>query len=264
MRTILAIQNVPTGTLGAFHGTRLNRQLRKLQGDESCALFTDVGQGVSQAARYPGDVAGFELLTGGGLAWDVTPQIKIAHGYDQMWTGVMMFRQDATRLQFKFGGAHIVLDEEDVLGAAVQDVEAAVFIPCRGRLAQFLVLQKFDGDITEGLIGKIFGDVGEAAGEEPSLAVLQLERDRELSGNIIFYLRRAQGHEDVIVLMAMHQRSFVRGDFYFEDAYVLVLQREMVVRLSGNCDFRSSLRAENESGQKQERNREPGSHEAKF
>ena len=75
----------------------------------------------------------------------------------------MVFGQDAPRLQLEFGDAGAVLYEENVQSAAVQDVQASFFVPlARRRAAGFSVLQEFDGDVAEGLIGKILARCGQS------------------------------------------------------------------------------------------------------
>ena len=103
--------------------------LRKFQCDQLGVLFPDVGQGVGGAAFCPGYVSGLELNVGRALAFYVAAQIEIGHGYDQVGAGVMVFRDDSAGLQFEVGDAYAVLDEENVAGAAVQDVQAAFFVP---------------------------------------------------------------------------------------------------------------------------------------
>ena len=66
-------------------------------------------------AFCPGYVSGLELNLDWGFAFDVAAQIEIGYGYDQVGAGVMVFGQDAARLQLELGDADAVLDEENVL-----------------------------------------------------------------------------------------------------------------------------------------------------
>ena len=80
-----------------------------------------------------------------GFAFDVAAKIQIGDGYDYVRSVVVMFGDDAAGIELEVGGADVVFDEEDVLGAAVQDVEAAFFVPFTGGL-ELVALQEFDGD----------------------------------------------------------------------------------------------------------------------
>ena len=73
------------------------------------------------------------------------------------WSVVMMFGHDSAGVELEVRSADAVFDEEDVLGAAVQDVQAAVFIPCRATVAALSFFMKFDSDITwKGLSERFF------------------------------------------------------------------------------------------------------------
>ena len=103
------------------------------------------------AAFCPGYVSGFELNMRRTLAFDVAAQIEIGHGHNQVRAGVVVFGDNAAGLQFEIGDAHAVVDEQDVAGAAVEDVQC-LFISIhspfgRGRVAGFLVLQEFDDHV---------------------------------------------------------------------------------------------------------------------
>ena len=72
----------------------------------------------------------------------------------------MVFQRDhASGLEFEQRDANAVADKEDLFGTSVQDVEAAIFVPFGGRAAELRVLQKFDGQVAEGLWRKIAEDV---------------------------------------------------------------------------------------------------------
>ena len=153
------------------------------------------------------------------------------------------------RLQFEFGGADAVFDEEDFFGAALEDVEAAVVlgmrrIPVGWRVAQLFVLQDLDGHVAEGLGGEIAGDVSIAAGEESGLSVLQLDGDGILALDGVDDLGVAKRDVDVVVAMAVQESVGVRGKFDVEDADLIVGEDEVVVGLGGDFDFWSGLRGE--------------------
>ena len=87
-----------------------------------------VGQGVGGVAIYPDYVSGLDLNLGWGIAFDVAAQIQIGYSHDQVRAGVMVLGEDSTGLQVELGDADAVVDEENVVGAAVQDLQAAFFI----------------------------------------------------------------------------------------------------------------------------------------
>ena len=94
-------------------------------------------------------------------------EIEIVDGDEQDRARAGMAWDHAFGREFDFGDADSVFDEEDFFGAAVEDVEASVFVPFRGRGAEFVVLQEFDVDDAEGLVAEIAGDVGVVAGRNP-------------------------------------------------------------------------------------------------
>ena len=232
------------------HYACFDRVSRKFQGDELCILLAGVGHGIGDAALDPAYVPGLELNAGRTFALDVAAQIQIAYRDEQLWSRMMMLGNDAAGVELELRGAHAVFHEKNILGAPVQDVQAAVFVPLgRRRLARLLVLQKFDGDIAEGLVGEILCDVGEPAGEEPGFAILQRELDRRLSRNLVFHDGRSQGDEDVVVAVTVHERGRVGRDFHLEHAHVLVFERQMMTGLGRDLNFRRSLGGKNESAE---------------
>ena len=55
--------------------------------------------------------------------------------------------------------------------------------------------------------------------------------------DIVLDFGGAQGDENIIVAMMMHQRICVRCDLNLEHAYKWILQHEMMVRFGGDLDF---------------------------
>lgn len=183
------------------------------------------------------------------LAFDVAEEVEVGDGDEQVRASVVMRGDHAPGLEFELGDANAVFDEEDFFGAAVEDVEAAVFVgvggvPVRWGLAQLFVLQDFDGHIAEGLSGEIAGEVGVAAGEESGLAVLQLDGDGIFALDGVDDFRVSERDVDVVVAMAVHKSFGTRGDVDVEDADLIVGEGEVVVGLGGDFDFRGGLRGE--------------------
>ncbi len=160
-----------------------------------------------------------------------------------MRAGVMVQRDDAARLEFEFGDADAVFDEENLFGAVLQDVEAAVFIPLDVRLssgvAEGFVLEDFDGDVAEGVVGGVEGDVGEGGGGETGFAVLQFDGYGRLVFDGVDDFARAQGDVDVVVAVPVHQSFGVRVDFDVEDAHGFVFEGQVMMRFGGDFYFGS-------------------------
>jgi len=113
-----------------------------------------------------------------------------------MGAGMMMAGQDCPRLQLDFGNPHAIFYEQDLLRSAIEHVQPAFLIPLGWRrLARLFVLKELDSDVAEGFVGKILRDVGEPAGGEARLAVLQLERDRRLALYFVRDFGRAQSRK---------------------------------------------------------------------
>ena len=150
-------------------------------------------------------------------------------------------------MQLGLGDAHAVLNEDDVLRASGEDVEAAFFVPlCRRVLAGGFVLQELDGHIAEGSVGQIASDVGEVAGDKTSFAILQVKRDGRLALDVILDLRGAERDEDVIVVMGVHESRVMGWDLHLEHADVFVFEGEVVMRLGGEFDLGSILRGQSD------------------
>jgi len=64
---------------------------------------------------------------------------------------------------------------------------------------RLLVLQEFNGDVAEGLVGKILDDMGVPSGSKTGFAVLELESGGRLSGDIVFEDDWTQGYEDAVM-----------------------------------------------------------------
>ena len=144
-------------------------------------------------ALHPRDISRLQLPGGPALAFNITAQVQSGQGYNQVWTSMMVLWHHSAGLQLKFRGASPEFHIEDVLGPAVQDVQAALFASMysplrRGRWAGFFILHQFDSHIAEGLVGKIPGDVSKTAGGETRLAILQLELGRRLAGYVVLHL----------------------------------------------------------------------------
>lgn len=172
-----------------------------------------------------------------------------------MWAEMVVLGDHGSGLQIDFDGADTVAHEQDFASAAVEDVEAAVFVGVRGipvsrRMAQLVILQEFDGEVAKGLRRKIAKDVGEGGRDEADVAVGKREGDRWLAFNRIDDASGADRHEEVIVAMGVHECLGVRRDVDVEDADLIVDKDLVVVRLRGDLDVRLGLREKN-SGQEE-------------
>ena len=168
-----------------------------------------------------------------------------------------MHRDYAAGLEFEFGDADGVFDEENLFGAVGEDGEAAVFIPFDIPLssggAEGFVLEEFDGDVAEGLIADVARDVGEGGRGEASLAVLEFDGDGRLVLDGVDDVGGAEGDGEVVVAVPVHESVGVRWDFDIEDADGFVLEGEVMQGLGGDFNFGSDgLGGEQGSNQAEE------------
>ena len=63
--------------------------------------------------------------------------------------------------------------------------------------------------------------------------------------------------------VTMHERGHVRWDIYFEDAHILIFERQMMMRFRGDFNFRDRLAKQSES-EKQNGKTAYASHAARF
>jgi hypothetical protein len=219
---------------------------------------TEVGERVDTTSWEPKGIAGLFIDAVPGAVWRELParvsglvcclESKIADRDYQGTSG--RHGRCASGLQFDFAGADAVFYEEDFLSAAVEDFDAAVFVPFRLRVAELVILQEFDGQVAKGLRGAA-DYVDEGGGEESDLVGLQLYGDRIFACDGIDDLRGAEHDVDVVVCVTVQESLGVRRDVDVEDADLVVGEHEMMVRLGGDVDFRSRLRGE-ECGQEQD------------
>ena len=113
------------------------------------------------------------------------------------------------------------------------------------------VLQQFDGDVAEWLVGQVARDVSEVARPEADFAILQFHRHWTLAFHFIGEVRGPQCDVNIIMVMDVHQRRIVRRDPHLKHAHILVFKSEVVTRLGGNLDLRSLLRSQIESSKYQ-------------
>jgi hypothetical protein len=209
----------------------------EFQGYEFCWIVAGVGEGVREAAGCPSHLAGLEAHRPGRLAFDRAVQGEVADGDEEVRAGVVHGSR-ASGLEFDFGDADAVFDEEDLFGAVGEDVEAAVFVPFCGGVAKGFVLEDFDGYVAEGCSAGGAHDVGEGGAGEADVAVGEFEGDGGLVLDGVEDFGAAQGDGEVVVAVPVHQGFVVGRDFDVEDAHGFVFEGEVVVRLVGNFDFR--------------------------
>jgi len=164
---------------------------------------------------------------------------EIGNGDQQV--GFRGHGRDAVVLEFDFGDADVVFDEEDVFGAALEDVEATFFVPFGGGGAKLGVLQEFDGDVAEGMVARIAGDVGERCGKEASVTVGEFDGDGIFAFDGVDDFGGSEGDVNVVVAVPVHESFRVRRDFDAEDADLIVGENLVVMRLGGDLDFGGGL-----------------------
>src|SRR5271165_4516114 len=127
----------------------------------------------------------------GAWALDVAANVQVTYGYEQVRAGVVVLGDCGAGLEFEFAGADRVFYEEDLLGASGESFEGAVFIPLeisiRSGVAEVFVVQDFDGQVAEYLVGLIAGYVGEAGGGEVRFAVLESDGYRWFVLYCVYY-----------------------------------------------------------------------------
>jgi hypothetical protein len=238
--------------------------LRKFQGDQPGFLRAYVCDGMRVAAFDPGSFSGFEFDLRRAFAFDVAAQMQVGDGYHDVRSVVMMFGKDASGVEQEVSGADIVLDEEDVLGAAVEDVEAAFLVPFMEGL-EFVALQEFDGDDLEGLVSQIFRGVGEGTWNEDGLAVLEGTQERILADDVVFDLRRREDHEDVVVAVVVHDHGGVRREVNLESARIRILEQQVMAGFGSDLDDRGcGLCGGEDCNCQQEREKPEWFHRAEF
>ena len=118
-------------------------------------------------------------------------------------------------------------------------------------LARFVVLEDFDGEVAVGLI-EIVDEVGEAAGNESSLCLVQPGGDGSFAFDRVYDFRGAEHDVNVVVAMPVHESVSMRDDVDVEGADLGVLEDQVVVRLGGDLKFGRGLRCE-DGGDEQEK-----------
>jgi hypothetical protein len=208
---------------------------------------------VGQTWGEPLDVAGLEVGRHGdwrgAFERGVGCEFHIGDGDEEVRAGSMLLGDNASGLEFDFGGADGVFDPEDLFGATLEDVEAAGFLPLAGGAAELVVLQEFDGEVAEGLVGLVVGDVGVGGVEEVGLSVAEGDRGGGPALHGVDDLGVSEGDIDVVVTVPVQESVGVRGDVDVEDADLVIGEDLVMVGLGS--DFYFGLGGE-ESGQKNE------------
>ncbi len=184
-------------------------------------------------------VSGFEVAGHGALrafgivAFDVAANVEIGDGYQKMRAGMVLAGHGASGLEFEFGDADAVLDEEDLFGAVGENFEAAIFVP----MSVGVGLQEFDGDVAEGFGADVFHEMDEIGWGEAHVAVGKFHGGRRLVFYGVGNLSVTEGDGDVVVTVNMHLGLNVGVDLDIEDAKILVFEGEMVMGFVGDLNF---------------------------
>lgn len=105
-----------------------------------------------------------------------------------------------------------------------------------------LGLQQFDGDVAEGRVGEVAGDVGETAAREVRFAVLELKMDFGLVQDGVHDVGRSKRNINVIVVVLVELRVLVRRDFHVVHADVFIFDFQVMMRLAGHVSPRKRNR----------------------
>ena len=151
---------------------------------------------------------------------------------------MMVHGDNAAGLEFEFGSADAVFDEENLRGAA-GCVRGGILVPFCGGVAEVGIVENFDGDVAEGIIGNIADEVGEAGGGEAHIAVGEFGGGRRLAFYVVLDFGGAEVDGDVVVTVPVHQSLSIGVDLDVEDADGFVFEGEVVVRLIRDFDFGS-------------------------
>jgi hypothetical protein len=175
------------------------------------------------------------------LAFDGFFEGQVGDGDYQNRAGVMVFGDYSAGLEFEFGGADSVFDEEDLFGAVVEDGNAAVFVLFGGGLAEGFVFENFDRHVAEGLRAEVAHSVGEGGRGEAGVSVSEFDGGWGLVFDCVGNFGCAQSDRNVVVAVPVHLGFGVGVDLDVEDADGLVFEREVMVGLGGDFDFGSGL-----------------------
>jgi len=93
--------------------------------------------------------------------------------------------------------------------------------------------EQLEGDVAEGLIAEIAGDVGEAAAAEMDFAVLENEMGFGLVTDGVDDVAGAERNENVVVIVLMELRLIVRSHFDVVGADEGVVDFQVMMRLAG-------------------------------
>jgi len=93
--------------------------------------------------------------------------------------------------------------------------------------------EEFNGDVAEGGVAQVSGDVGEAAAAEVDLAVFKDEPGFGLAKDGVDDIAGAKGDKDVVVIVLMELGIGMGGDFNVVGADEGVVDFQVMMRLAG-------------------------------
>ena len=93
--------------------------------------------------------------------------------------------------------------------------------------------QEFDGDVAEGRVAEVAGNVREAATGEVHFAVFEDLMQLGLSGDGVDNVRRTKNDIEVVEVVLVKKRGVVGRDFHVVGANVAVFDFQMMVGLAG-------------------------------
>ena len=110
-------------------------------------------------------------------------------------------------------------------------------LPVAAVVRRDCVLQEFDGHVAEGLSAEVAHVVGEVAGGEGGVSVVEFDGYGGLVFHDVGNFGVSESNGDVVVAMPMHLGLSVGADLDVEDADVLVFKGEVMVRFVGDLKF---------------------------
>jgi hypothetical protein len=107
-----------------------------------------------------------------------------------------------------------------------------------------LRLQQFDGDVVEGDVRFVAGDVGEVPEGVAELAVGHDDAGFGFALDGVDNVGGTEGDVHIWHVVLVEKRGVMRGDAYAENADVIIFQDEMMVGLPGNRNGGGGLSGE--------------------
>ncbi len=216
---------------------RPHTSVLEFHGHESCRSLAHVRHGVGVACWQPLDVAGLEFSGHRAHAFYVAAYLEVGNRNQQMRRVVMVAGRDRARFEVEPGHADTIFHKKNFSVATGEDLLAGFSRPMGWRLPQFVILHQLNRHIAKRLVGEIPGDVGKVSRCKSGIAIRESDVRGWLALDFVGEVRVADGDEDVVVAMAVHERGSMGRDLDFEYTYIFVVDDQVVRGFSGDLDL---------------------------